>query len=316
MRTRLLLLLVLLPLITLSQDFDIVMEGPPENSDFKELRTKLRRDDIDQIAEAFKTLDFDKLSKYLHPKLDKKEVKKLIEAVKALAKDNEWILITHYNGNVISTGYPGVTGDVNTAVLQLTREDAKMELQYRYLIQDSSMYINSIIADGSYPLDFKFYIPVDFRLYETLMYKIYNAPDSTYENMRQLEAEFIPVFKRMGAYNYPFIDEVKLQQSLAQCYGNLSWRLLEKKDFQGALNAAVTGLARDPNQKWINTNLALAQVLLGNFKSAEKTYNNLKDQEIRKGESYRSVFLKDISDLEKIGITHPDFEKVKKLLVP
>jgi hypothetical protein len=53
------------------------------------------------------------------------------------------------------------------------------------------------------------------------------------------------------------------------------------------------------------------------YGDAEKEYLKWKDKpwtEDDRFQTFRDAFLLDIADLEKKGITHPDFAKVKELL--
>lgn len=102
----------------------------------------------------------------------------------------------------------------------------------------------------------------------------------------------------------------------ANQYGNLSWYQLHARQYPEAEQSARQGLALDSAQVWINTNLATALVLQGKYSQAETIYKALKDipYEQDKSKTYREIFLEDLAALEKAGITHKDFVRVRKLL--
>ncbi len=104
--------------------------------------------------------------------------------------------------------------------------------------------------------------------------------------------------------------------SLANQYGNLSWYHLHARQYPEAEQSARQSLALDSTQVWINANLVTALVLQGKYPQAEPIYKALKDTpyEQDKSKTYRPIFLDDIATLEKAGITHKDFERVRALL--
>lgn len=108
------------------------------------------------------------------------------------------------------------------------------------------------------------------------------------------------------------------RESISQVYGNLAWYQLQTKAFKDALDSSKSGLRINPEKKWINSNLALAYVLTGQFDRARPIYLGLKneryDAEERDNRKFRDVFLQDINELQNIGITHPNFGGVKSLL--
>lgn len=111
--------------------------------------------------------------------------------------------------------------------------------------------------------------------------------------------------------SYNFIPESKMY--LSQIYGTLSFFAILNREFKYAQISAEKGLELDDSQTWILTNLALAYLFQDEYKSAEKLYVLLKDQNYQ-GTSFKSAFLNDFSDLEKEGISHPDIEKIKAIL--
>lgn len=105
-----------------------------------------------------------------------------------------------------------------------------------------------------------------------------------------------------------------MQSLISAAHGNLAWNLLFAKHFPEAEVAAREGLATDPSQIWINTNLALALLYQGKFEEAKALYLRFKDQTIDEKRFFKAAFLQDLRDLEAAGITHPDVTKIRWLL--
>lgn len=111
---------------------------------------------------------------------------------------------------------------------------------------------------------------------------------------------------------YP--DNSQIKNLLASNYGTLAWYQLFNRQFTAAEQSASLGLQKDSSEVWINTNLALALLYQGKWEEARKIYLSLMDKPYKEG-TYRATFLEDLAALEKEGITHPDAEKAKKLLM-
>lgn len=71
----------------------------------------------------------------------------------------------------------------------------------------------------------------------------------------------------------------------------------------------------DPSYLLTYTNLALSYLFTDQFEEAKEVYLEWKDKPFDdRYETFRDVFLEDLETLEQIEITHPDFEKIRKLL--
>jgi len=121
----------------------------------------------------------------------------------------------------------------------------------------------------------------------------------------------VAVFSEAAA-DHP--DNQAITARLSNAYGSLAWYQLFAKDFAAAEQAARKGLEVDPSQQWINTNLALSLLYQGKYEEAEAVYVRFKDQPFNDSMDFKTAFLQDLADLEAIGITHPDVEKVRALL--
>ncbi len=110
------------------------------------------------------------------------------------------------------------------------------------------------------------------------------------------------------------VDE-QTKADIARSCSNFSWSLLEEKEFENALQAALIAKEADPSSLLTYTNLALSYLFTDQFEEAKKIYLKWKDKPYNEEfETLKDVFLVDIKDLEGMGITHPDFEKVRALL--
>ncbi len=110
---------------------------------------------------------------------------------------------------------------------------------------------------------------------------------------------------------------------LAHAYGNLSWYLLFIKRFVDAEEAALAGLnisgfdkpaGFDKQTERIYSNLAAALLFQGKYEKAEKIYKQFIDKPYNEEKLWNEVFIFDLDELEKAGITHPDVKKIKELL--
>jgi len=100
---------------------------------------------------------------------------------------------------------------------------------------------------------------------------------------------------------------------IAARYGSLAWYQLFVRQFAEAEQSARAGLAKDPSEEWINTNLALALLYQDKWEAAKQIYEKLKDKPYNDS-TYLTTFLEDLEALEKEGITHPDVQKARALL--
>lgn len=119
--------------------------------------------------------------------------------------------------------------------------------------------------------------------------------------------------------------------ALAQNYSNQSWYLLLDANPQEAEKMASKSLAVAPEFEFAYTNLAAALLLQGKYDQAEKVYRQWMDKPLNIGveglletigddpsapssATFREAFLQDLKDLERVGLTHPDFSKIRALL--
>lgn len=69
-----------------------------------------------------------------------------------------------------------------------------------------------------------------------------------------------------------------VKTTMADFWGSLSWGFVRSGEFELAIECAQKGLNLDPNQAWINVNLAHAYVFSGRDSDAENLYSEIKDK--------------------------------------
>ena len=106
------------------------------------------------------------------------------------------------------------------------------------------------------------------------------------------------------------------KSELASQYGNLACYSLFLKQFGNAEISAKEGLRIDPSQTWIYSDLANALLFQGKKEEAKQIYikykNKIHPQDQTK--TFKFFFLKDLDELEKANITHPEVERIRQLL--
>jgi len=108
----------------------------------------------------------------------------------------------------------------------------------------------------------------------------------------------------------------EFKKEISEILGSLSYTQILNKQFKKAESSALKGIATDSTQQWIQTNLAIALLFQGKYEEAKKIYEKLKDKEYPNdvSKTFKVVFLEDLYELEKEGITHPDVIKIRALL--
>ncbi len=110
-------------------------------------------------------------------------------------------------------------------------------------------------------------------------------------------------------------DNIKTIISIA--YGNLSWYYLFEREFSEAGKSALIALEYDNTQEWVYTNLAHVLLFKDKYEEAKKIYMKMKEKPYTYSDNYGNygeVFLSDLKELQKVGITHSDMEKIINLL--
>jgi WD40 repeat protein len=135
-----------------------------------------------------------------------------------------------------------------------------------------------------------------------------------------------------------YLDSVKIALKLPECFiqisgkllsvdtaarhtisldlACLSWPLLQNKKFKTSLDAITLSIKADSANQYAFTTLPLVLILNNHFDEASRIYLKYYKEYILNTpfKAYRLIYLDDIADLERRGIRHPDFSKMKELL--
>ena len=86
--------------------------------------------------------------------------------------------------------------------------------------------------------------------------------------------------------------------------------------FAGVLAASEAGLALDPAYLSLLAKRAHAYLFLGQIREAEQIYRGHRGEVVdaKSKRTWEQVVLKDFDDLEKAGLTHPEFARIRELL--
>lgn len=114
-------------------------------------------------------------------------------------------------------------------------------------------------------------------------------------------------------------DEAKIDpkrnNDVRGAYVSLAWYQLFARDFAGSLASSQAGKKLDPKYLPTDTNLAHALLFLGRVPEADAIYLShlgVKDDSL--GGTWEETILKDFDDLEREGITSPEFPRLRSLL--
>jgi hypothetical protein len=109
-----------------------------------------------------------------------------------------------------------------------------------------------------------------------------------------------------------------IKTNIAEGCSDLAFILLSyKSQYKNSLIAAQIAVKADSTSLNTYTNLPLAYLFNNMYDEAVKVYSKWKDKPYMPEEGFKNfkeVFLSDFADLERRGISHPDFEKIKELL--
>ncbi|MEY2562404.1 MAG: hypothetical protein QOH88_597 [Verrucomicrobiota bacterium] len=118
-------------------------------------------------------------------------------------------------------------------------------------------------------------------------------------------------------------NEEERRRDLPGPYVSLAWYQLHTKDFAGALASSEAGLKLKPGYLPLETNRAHALLFLGKTDEAEKIYRKYMGREIgleaegQKNDplnTWDKTILDDFDTLEKDGVSHPEFNRIREIL--
>jgi tetratricopeptide (TPR) repeat protein len=103
------------------------------------------------------------------------------------------------------------------------------------------------------------------------------------------------------------------REELCGAYLGVSWYQLHVKDFAGALTSTEAGLKLDPNYIPLETNRAHALVFLGRLVEADAIYRQYIGK-MAQGKPWEDVIIEDLDTLEKDGVSHAHFARVREIV--
>ena len=104
------------------------------------------------------------------------------------------------------------------------------------------------------------------------------------------------------------------RSELPDAYLSLAWYQLHAKDFAGALRSSDEGLKIEPKSVVLQTNRAHALLFLNRLGDAEKVYREHRGKVTQGKNTWEVGIQRDLDALEKQGITHPDFSRIRAIM--
>jgi hypothetical protein len=113
------------------------------------------------------------------------------------------------------------------------------------------------------------------------------------------------------------ISRDKKNKFLSTYSDNIAYQYLFVNLPKSAISSALTSISLDPQNLHVYSTLALAYLLNDEFDTAKAIYLRYKGKKYinNKYKKWDNIFLDDIRRLEKYGIHHPNFKKVKRLML-
>jgi hypothetical protein len=121
-------------------------------------------------------------------------------------------------------------------------------------------------------------------------------------------SEAIGIFQLLQARNANFSG------SLSTCCRRMARYMILTRQFAEAETYARMDIGYGANQRKARKNLAHSFLYQGRYEEARAMYAELKDEAWDEKETYGGVFLDDLNEFERAGITHPDVAKIRALL--
>lgn len=148
--------------------------------------------------------------------------------------------------------------------------------------------------------------------------EVENAPPSNSYQPKQNYNRLVMQAYEAGDYRQAYAYQQKALAEDSSNYNlwfNLSFFALYNDAPKVAIKAARQTLVIDSSRLSVETNLALGYLLDNQWGAAKKIYKKWQGKTFPDTqEECNPIFLKDIADLEKAGVSHKNFKKVKKLL--
>ncbi len=108
--------------------------------------------------------------------------------------------------------------------------------------------------------------------------------------------------------------DARARRDLASAYGNMAELELSWRRPKEAIAAAEAGLKADPAEGWIKVNLAHGYLFDGQYEKAKELYLANRAVKLNDEQTFADAVLDDFRQFREKGLSHPDMEKIEKLL--
>ena len=308
------IIIFLIPFLAFSQDFidfeEVEAERVSKISSFDALLPKLKENYLENIKESLSSNDFKKFEKFLHPSMNKDDVKKLFSKIKPVAKKGYWDLFNHYETFSLENYMIFTKRKINSILLEFDQDyhegNESLKFLYTYSIKDSILKINSIevhlnrikYKGKSESIYFEENIPQEIKEYKEET----SIKCRTYACVEKFEDTKRSLFDILKKYDYSFLNQKTLDRGLARSYNRLSWELLKKGQFEDAIAPAEKAISIDSTQIYLNKELVLAYLFSNNKKKAGEILFRHENFKIDDQETLKESIKKIIPSYQRQGI--------------
>ena len=195
--------------------------------------------------------------------------------------------------------FKGIKGDVVGAIADVNRAielDPKLTAAYynRAYTKQGTGDIDGAIADYTHAIE------VDPRCA-----RCYQNRGGCYFHKQQYDAAIKDLQK-----------PIELEPKNGVYYSSLGWYQLFNRKPRESIAASLKALELSPDKAvMIKGNLAHGYLFDNQFEKAKAIYLENKDAKLHDGRAFSQAALDDFKDFQEAGITHPDMEKIKALLI-
>lgn len=122
------------------------------------------------------------------------------------------------------------------------------------------------------------------------------------------------VTKDYAAMETTLQELISLGYNSTENYNGLGFCQLCLKKYEAAKKALQLGLGKDPDDLLLLGNLADYYLLTGNYNQAIEIYKKYRNEKMDDNRRFKLAVSDDLKEFERLGITSPDFAKVRREL--
>ena len=93
-----------------------------------------------------------------------------------------------------------------------------------------------------------------------------------------------------------------------------AWYFMQGKELEQAKNHLQAGLALNPNNEYLQGNLALYFLITGDYFNASDIYSRFKKGKAPDGRKWKKVVAEDLDLFERMGMGNENFDKIRDML--